>query len=135
MYLIDTNVWLERLLDREKSAEAAKFFEQIPGDLLFMTDFSLHSMGVIFSKLKQAETLESFIDDVFNYSAARLIHLTPQDLIQVSKTISKFGLDFDDAYQYVAAEKYDLTIISFDSDFDNTKRKRKMPGEILSELD
>ncbi|MBM3179384.1 MAG: hypothetical protein FJZ86_03420 [Chloroflexi bacterium] len=81
MYLIDTNVWLERPLDREKSAEAAKFFEQIPGDLLFMTDFSLHSMGVIFSKLKQAETLESFIDDVFNYSAARLIHLTPPRFI------------------------------------------------------
>lgn len=133
MYLIDTNVWLERLLDREKSAEVAKFFEQIPGDLLFMTDFSLHSMGVIFSKLKRGETLESFIDDVFNYSAVRLIHLTPQDLIQVGKTSIKFGLDFDDAYQYVAAEKYDLTIISFDSDFDNTKRKRKTPGEISSE--
>jgi len=92
-------------------------------------------MGVIFSKLKQAETLESFIDDVFNYSAARLIHLTPQDLLQVSKTMTKFELDLDDAYQYTAAEKYDLTIISFDSDFDNTKRKRKTPGEILSELD
>lgn len=135
MYLIDTHVWLERLLDREKSAEAAKFFEQIPGDLLFMTDFSLHSMGVIFSKLNQAKTLESFIDDVFNYSATRLIHLTPQDLIQVSETMNKFGLDFDDAYQYTATEKYDLTIISFDSDFDNTKRKQKTPGEILSELD
>ncbi|MBM3179383.1 MAG: hypothetical protein FJZ86_03415 [Chloroflexi bacterium] len=49
--------------------------------------------------------------------------------------MTKFGLDLDDAYQYTAAEKYDLTIISFDSDFDNTKRKRKTPGEILSELD
>lgn len=72
------------------------------------------------------------LDHVFSGS---VYPLTPQDLIQVSKTMNKFGLDFDDAYQYVAAEKYDLTIISFDSDFDNTKRKRKTPGEILSELE
>jgi len=42
----------------------------------------------------------------------------------------KFQLDFDDAYQYVAAEKYNLTIISFDNDFDKTERGRKTPEEI-----
>jgi len=45
--------------------------------------------------------------------------------------MEKFKLDFDDAYQYVAAEKYDLIIISFDADFDITERGRKTPKEIL----
>jgi hypothetical protein len=40
------------------------------------------------------------------------------------------NLDFDDAYQYSAAEKYNLTIVSFDSDFDRTPRGRKTPAEI-----
>lgn len=40
------------------------------------------------------------------------------------------SLDFDDAYQYVAAEKYTLTLISFDTDFDRTERGKKTPGEI-----
>ena len=35
------------------------------------------------------------------------------------------GLDFDDAYQYVTLVRYNLTIISFDNDFDRTERGRK----------
>jgi len=45
-----------------------------------------------------------------------------------------FGLDFDDAYQYTATEKYGLTIVSFDSDFDRTERGRRTPGEMLGRL-
>ena len=45
--------------------------------------------------------------------------------------MGKFKLDFDDAYQYVAADKYDLIIVSFDTDFDTTEKGRKTPKEIL----
>lgn len=41
-----------------------------------------------------------------------------------------FHLDFDDAYQYVVAEKFNLTLVSFDTDFDRTDRKRMVPAEI-----
>lgn len=47
--------------------------------------------------------------------------------------IERFNLDFDDAYQYVAAEKYNLTIVSLDSDFDRTERGRRDPAEVLVE--
>jgi len=40
-------------------------------------------------------------------------------------------LDFDDAYQYVTAEKFNLTIVSYDIDFDKTELGRKTPKEIL----
>ena len=40
-------------------------------------------------------------------------------------------LDFDDAYQYAAAEKYNLALISFDGDFDRPERGRKAPAESL----
>jgi len=43
----------------------------------------------------------------------------------------KFGLDFDDAYQYAVAARYGLTIVSFDSDFDRTERGRRTPGDLL----
>jgi len=45
-----------------------------------------------------------------------------------------FNLDFDDAYQYSVAEKYNLQLISFDQDFDRSKRKRKEPSAILRDL-
>jgi predicted nucleic acid-binding protein len=34
---------------------------------------------------------------------------------------------------YVAAEKYNLDIVSLDSDFDRTERGRKAPAEVLVE--
>jgi predicted nucleic acid-binding protein len=43
----------------------------------------------------------------------------------------KFNIDFEDAYQYAIADKYNLTIISFDKDFDRTERKRLQPVDIL----
>ncbi len=130
MFLVDTNVWLERLLDQERSDEVARFLERIPSDQLFITDFSLHSIGVIMTRLKQSEAFVHFVNDVFDYGAVRLIHLMPQDLKQVVEKTKQFHLDFDDAYQLAAAERHRLTLISFDSDFDRTEPKRKTPAEI-----
>jgi hypothetical protein len=39
-------------------------------------------------------------------------------------------LDFDDAYQYTAAEKHNLILLSFDTDFDRTSRGRKTPAMV-----
>jgi len=39
-------------------------------------------------------------------------------------------LDFDDAYQYVAAEKNGLVLVSFDGDLDKTPNGRKTPAQI-----
>jgi len=50
-----------------------------------------------------------------------------KDLLSARK---QFGLDFDDAYQYTAAEKYNLTLLSFDTDFDRTARGRKTPATV-----
>ncbi len=55
-----------------------------------------------------------------------------EDLQSVADVALRFNLDFDDAYQYVIAEKFNLTIVSFDSDFNRTERGRKTPAEVLS---
>jgi predicted nucleic acid-binding protein len=46
--------------------------------------------------------------------------------------MDKYNLDFDDAYQYVAAEHNDLIIVSFDSDLDKTVKGKQTPAEILA---
>lgn len=48
----------------------------------------------------------------------------------VIQSALRFGLDFDDAYQYTLANHYGLTIVSFDSDFDRTEKGRKLPAEL-----
>ena len=53
------------------------------------------------------------------------------DIPNLVRVAQQFKLDFDDAYQYVSADKYNLIIVSFDSDFDHTSRGRKLPTEIM----
>ena len=132
MYLVDTNIWLERLLDQEKSEEVGNFLAHISSEQLFITDFALHSIGVVLNKLDKNEVLVQFVNDVFIQGAVSLIHLEPEDMKTMIRMMQQFNLDFDDAYQYVAAEKYELTIVSFDTDFDRTERGRKTPVQLES---
>ena len=64
----------------------------------------------------------------------QFIRVEANELPDVASIAQQFSLDFDDAYQYTVAEKFDLTILSFDQDFNHTKRGRKTPGEVLREI-
>jgi len=46
-YLVDTNVWLERLLGQKQSQVVHQFLRLFPVSELFVSDFSIHSIGVI----------------------------------------------------------------------------------------
>ena len=60
-----------------------------------------------------------------------MVSLTAKELDRVIDASTAFNLDFDDAYQYTIAAKYNLTIVSFDADFDRTDRGRKQPAALL----
>lgn len=130
-YLVDTNVWLERLLDQEKSVVASKLFDLIPTDSLFVSDFSIHSIGVIISRLKKYDIFEKFVNDLFINGQIELLSLDSSDLLDVIGNIQKYKLDFDDSYQFSVAQKYDLTIITFDKDFNIKGIKKKTPDDII----
>jgi hypothetical protein len=132
MFPVDTNVWLERLLDRERSVEVGDFLDRLPSERFFITDFASHSIGLVLSRLNRLETLMQFVNDTFVHGAVILIHLHPEDTSRVIHAMEQFGLDFDDAYQYVAAEKHWLTLVGFDGDFDRTEGGRKTPAAILN---
>ena len=130
-YLVDTNVWLERLLDQEKSDIASRFLDLIPTDELFVSDFSIHSIGVILSRLKKFDVFAKFIDDLFVNGQLEQLTLDTIDLIDVTTNIQKYKLDFDDSYQFTIAKKYDLTIVTFDKDFNVKGIKKNTPDEIV----
>jgi predicted nucleic acid-binding protein len=131
-YLVDTNVWLERLLDQEKSEIASIFFDSSPIDSLFVSDFSIHSIGVILSRLKKYDVLEKFLNDLFVNGQIDLLSLYSVDLLNVIENIKKYKFDFDDSYQYTVAQKFDLTIVTFDKDFNAKGLKKKTPEEVIN---
>jgi len=131
MYLLDTNIWLERMLEQARSEEVRRLLDQVPSDRLLITDFSLHSIGVILSRLNRRDEFLGFVRDLFIDGAVTLVSLEPIDMERLVAVMDHFGLDFDDAYQYVAAERYEVELVSFDGDFDSTERGRVTPGEII----
>ena len=128
---MDTNVWLERLLGQEKSDIAGKFFDITPTNKLFVSDFSMHSIGVILSRLKKYEVFEKFLEDLFINGQIELLVLETFELLDVISNIQKYKLDFDDSYQLSVAQKYDLVLISFDKDFNIPGLKKNTPDQII----
>jgi hypothetical protein len=131
MFLIDTNVWLERLLGQERSHDVGLFLERTPTEQMCITDFSFHSIGVILTRLKKYPALVKFVRDIFIDGKLLLVRLEPEDTSGLVDIMERYNLDFDDAYQYRAAEKYRLTLVSFDSDFDRSELGRKTPEQAL----
>ena len=74
-----------------------------------------------------------FLNDIVGRMGMQVKALGLDDMESLIKASENFNLDFDDAYQYVVAEKYGLTLVSFDSDFDRTPRGRKTTTEVLAD--
>ena len=67
---------------------------------------------------------------MFLEAGVAIVALSAWEMDGVIQVAKRFSLDFDDAYQYAVAERYGLTIISFDSDFDQTEKGRRTPKDL-----
>jgi len=123
--------FLEGFLEQQKVEEVRSFFQRTDLKKIFITDISFHSLGIILFKLKKSHLFISFLDDMVMDGGINIVSLLPDELRDLEKIAQDFKLDFEDAYQYLAAEKYNLQLISFDKDFDRTERGRKIPAEII----
>ncbi len=128
--LVDTNIFLEVLLEQARADEARKFLAKTDAHDFFISDFSLHSIGVILLRRKKADAFRKFLADMVAGAGTMVAVLNADEVEAVADHAATFNLDFDDAYQYAVAEKYDLTIVSFDGDFDGTTRGRREPATI-----
>lgn len=129
--LVDTNIFLEVILEQEKAQAARDLLSKAEEHEFFISDYSLHSVGLLLFRRKQYETFRRFLSDMILNGAIRLMALPDQEMEAVVDVAQRFNLNFDDAYQYAIAERYGLIIVSFDADFDRTDKGRKKPDEIL----
>lgn len=79
---------------------------------------------------KQHGAFRALLDDVLINGGIGLLSLLPDEMDSVISASQRFGLDFDDAYQYAVANKHDLALVSFDTDFQRTDRGHKIPSQI-----
>ena len=83
MYLLDTNIFIELLLEQEKAEDVRKFLINHDPCELYITEFSFYSIGIILLKLKQKELLQKFIKDTFYNSEINLVRLRPLEVEQL----------------------------------------------------
>lgn len=130
-FLVDTNIWLERLLDQEKSDVVQRFLKKVPLSFMYVSDFSMHSIGVILTRLNKLSIYEKFTEDLFLNGQIKQLSLEPDDVSKLILNIKKNNLDFDDAYQVTVSEKFNLTVITFDKDFNVKNIRSKSPEKII----
>jgi uncharacterized protein len=120
MYLIDTNIFLEILLS-QKQKDICKEFLLSNIKQIYISDFSLHSIGVILFRNNKETVFNKFVEDIIQ--KIRILTLSEELYSDLGGIKEEFRLDFDDAYQFKIAEEYGLSIVTQDKDFEKVSAK------------
>lgn len=118
--LVDTNIFLEILLVQPGKERCKQFLQENP-DTCGLSDFSLHSIGVITFRGHRAQAYRAFVQDAL--PGLSLLHLDKRSYAAVWDAHQHLGLDFDDAYQFALAKSHGLTLVTQDRDFERVKRE------------
>jgi len=118
MFLVDTNIFLEILLGQSRKEDCKRFLKQ-NAENLNITDFSLHSIGVILFKFGKEHIFMKLVQDISGN--VNLLSLPMQLYEEVANAGKSLKLDFDDAYQYTVAKCYGLKVVTMDRDFERVR--------------
>ena len=83
-FLLDTNIFVEVILEQERSQEAKDFLSKTDEYDLFMTDFSLHSIGLLLFRKGQHQVFHQFLNDMILKAGIMVLHLGVEDMKDVS---------------------------------------------------
>ena len=139
--LIDANVILEFLLARQHQDASLSLLKltSTGGVTAFVMSYAVHSIEYMLYREGDLTALRNFLEllesshglTVYDSNAGE--DLAALDFTK--KADAQFQLDFDDALHYATAKKHNLTLVSFDHDFDRTDLARITPSDILSQYD
>ncbi|MEM3083759.1 MAG: PIN domain-containing protein [Nitrososphaerales archaeon] len=131
MILIDTNIYLELFLGRERAADCEKLLNMISAgeSEAVTTKFSVHAAEAL---LNSPELVLTLLRNIGNSIGLEVYETSLDDEIAVAMTMNKRRLDFDDALQYYVAKKLGVeAIISYDKHFDGLDVPRKEPADMI----
>lgn len=132
--LIDSNIIFSLLLEQNDYKETEKLFDAIDHLSLKVQilDFALYSATLNFLRRGKDKEIKQFLEIL--YSSKNIFIYRPKPS-EISEALSlKVNLDLDDKLHYYLAKKKNLTLISYDQDFDKTDLKRLTPAQALTRL-
>ncbi len=84
-------------------------------DEICISDFSLHSIGVVTFRKNKSNLFTQFTQDMLPH--LDVLTLPKSDYVKMNTVTQSLNLDFDDAYQYSIAKCYNLKLVTLDKDF------------------
>lgn len=132
MILLDTNIFLELLLDQKRAAECENLLQLVSkgGAEAVATHFAVHAVE---AALGDSASLVAFLRNLEHSVGLYVYDTNLADEMAIAMISRKMGLDFDDALQYYVAKKLGVdAIASFDEHFDKLDIRRVEPRDILS---
>lgn len=129
--LIDTSIWLEYLGDQERADEVEEMLQQVSLPEMAVTEFAIGSIEHILTSVGRAWIFLEFLDNLLRENGVFRIVLSGRQMKRTVEAMDDFDLDFDYAYQYVAATSRELQLVSFDADFDRTDLEHLEPQDVL----
>ena len=130
-FLLDTNCWMQIARARQHDAEVRRLLTEVPPSQLSLTDLALHSLGIAMQRHKVIDQFPDLVRQTGIGHSIAIVRLEPSRYGSVAAACNSYKLDFEDAYQYVAAELNGLALVSLDGDFDKTPRGRLAPVAAL----
>ena len=81
-------------------------------------------------RINKFDTLKSFINDL-SENSVEVINTNLLEIHSIIEIEKSYDLDFDDALQYHVSTSNNLTLISYDKDFEKTPLGRITPKNII----
>ena len=122
MYLYDTNIFLEILLDQDRSDSAIQALrlmsEDKPG---WVTAFSIHAIEAILASANKNECTVDFLTAIVEHPYLSRYDTSSEEELAIAQSIPRVRLDFDDSLQLYVAKKLELSLVTFDAHFRGRK--------------
>ena len=136
MYELDTNIFLEVLLEQEQAELCTKLLAKIrTGEMTaILLDFSVDGIIMILERYhKTPEDIRRFLLSLLGYSGLRIYPAKMIDKIRATVKMKRYKLDFDDSLILQCAQSNSCAaLISLDQDFSKVKDFTCLtPAEVL----
>jgi len=93
--LIDTNIVLEVILEQTRADEARALLAATEEHQFFISDYALHSIGLLLFRRGQHSIFLQFLNDMMVKAGMVLTSLHTDDMEAVVEMAMRLNLDFD----------------------------------------
>lgn len=79
--LIDANVFLEVFLNQEQAETARSLLSMVAEHEMFLSDFTLHTIGVVLFRRQLYKTFREFVQDTIGRAGFSVLYLSAVDCL------------------------------------------------------